>query len=236
MKIGAVTLPLLGALVQPSATPALAQRIAHDSARQTWTLRSGPVIYRLAARDGHVTVDYFGPAAKEDSTTKVAPTYPRIAALDFAGSLGGQRIDTTSLRLTSHRVATLAAGVDELRLTLRHATLPVEIEERYAAWGETGVITRELTVTNRGTTSLAVDFAPAWLLPGGPYLLRTLYGTWGQERQLAVEPRGARSEAVRADAWALVEGLRAVALAPQRTRGRRVSRRAGVVGELGDAG
>jgi alpha-galactosidase len=174
-----------------SATPALAQRVSYDSARQSWTLRSGPVVYRLVARDGQVVLDYFGPAAKENERTRVQPSYPRLPAPQFAGSAGGERLDTSSVRVVAHRVATVAPGVDELRLTLRHATLPLEIEERYAAWGETGVITRELTVTNRGRAAIPVDPIPTWLLPGGDYTLRYLYGTWGQERQLAAERMGA---------------------------------------------
>lgn len=179
---------LLLALAAPAAH---AQRVAHDSAAGTWTLRSGPVAYRLAVRDGRVALDYFGPAAQEDSATRVLPSYPRMAAPLLAGWVGRHRLDTGSVRLTGQAVRHLAPGVDELRLTLRHASLPVEVEERYAAWGETGVVTRELTVTNRGRATIPVDLAPTWLLPGGGYTLRYLYGTWGQERQLAAEPLGA---------------------------------------------
>jgi alpha-galactosidase len=182
---------LLGLLVLLHATPAFAQRVAYDSVRRSWTLRSGPVLYRLMAREGRVVLDYFGPAARESDATRVMPTYPRISQVDLAGSLGSERVDSTSLRLASHRVGSVAPDVGELRITLRHATMPLEIEERYAAWGETGVITRELTVTNRGRTAIPLDVAPAWLLPAGGYALRYLYGEWGQERQLATEPMGA---------------------------------------------
>jgi alpha-galactosidase len=184
-------LALLALLVLLPAAPAFAQRAAYDSARQRWTLRSGPVLYRLAARDGSVALDYFGPAAKEGDSTRVAPSYPRVPAPELAGPVGGEPLAPASLRLTAHRMGRVAPGVEELRLTLRHATLPLEIEERYAAWGETGVITRELTVTNRGRAAIPVDIAPTWLLPGGGYTLRYLYGEWGQERQLATEPVGA---------------------------------------------
>lgn len=168
-----------------------AQQPAHDSTLQTWTLRSGPILYRLAARGGRVTVDYFGPAAKEGALTRVAPTYPRIAPLQLTGTVNGLPLDTASLRLTSERVAPLAGGGTELRLTLRHATLPLEVVERYAAWGETGVITRELTFTNRGRSALAIDLVPTWYLPAGDYTLRYLYGNWGQERQVGTETLGA---------------------------------------------
>ena len=172
------------------ATPARAQRVVHDSLRQTWTLRSGPVLYRLAERDGRVALDFFGPSAKEDSSTRVLPSYPRMAAPLLAGTVGGRPLDTTSFRLATQRVVSIAPGVDELRLTLRHATALLDVEERYAAWGETGVVTRQLTVTNRGSAAIAVNVAPTWLLPGGDYVQRSLYGSWGQERQLDAQPLG----------------------------------------------
>lgn len=171
--------------------PAISQGVAFDSSGRSWTLRSGPVLYRLAVHDSQLVLDYFGPADGEATLTRVMPTYPRIAPLQLAGTIAGEPIAPASLRLVSHRVTTVSPGVEELRLTLRHATLPVEVEERLVAWGETGVITRELTVTNRGRTAVPVDIAPAWLLPAGGYTLRYLYGEWGQERQLAVEPLGA---------------------------------------------
>lgn len=173
-----------------AANRALAQRVGHDSAQQTWTLRSGPVLYRIATKGGRVALDYFGPAAQEGPLTRVVPTYPRIPPLEFAGTIGGERIDTASLRLVSQRVVTVSPGVDELRLTLRHSTVPVEIEARYRAWGATGVITRDLTMTNRGRAAISVDVTPTWLLPAGEYTLRYLYGEWGQERQLASESLG----------------------------------------------
>ena len=172
------------------AAPVRAQRVAYDSARSTWSLRSGPVLYRLSVRDGRVALDFFGPRTREDSLTKVLPSYPRMAALELTGTVAGQPLDTSSLRLTSQRLVSIAPGVDELRLTLRHATAALDVEERYTAWGETGVVTRELTVTNRGSSPIAVSIAPTWLLPGGDYVLRSLYGSWGQERQLDTQPLG----------------------------------------------
>lgn len=174
-----------------AAAPAAGQGIAFDSARQSWTLRSGAVVYRLVAHEGRVTLDYFGPAAKESDTTRVAPSYPRVQALLFAGIAGGMPLDSLSLHLAAQRIVAVSAGIEELRLTFRHKTLPLEVEERYAAWGETGVITRELTVTNRGRVAIPVDVTPTWLLPAGDYTLRYLYGEWGQERQLATERVGA---------------------------------------------
>ena len=174
-----------------SAVTLRAQAVTRDSSRQSWTLRSGPVLYRLTTRDGRVALDYFGPAAQEGQLTRVAPSYPRVAAPLLAGTAAGVPLDTASLRLASQRVVAIATGVVQLRLRLSHATLPLQVEERYTAWGESGVITRELVLTNSGREAIPVDIVPTWLLPGGAYTLRYLYGTWGQERQLASEALGA---------------------------------------------
>jgi alpha-galactosidase len=157
----------------------------------SWTLRSGPVVYRLSNHVGQVVLDYFGPATRESDTTRVLSSYPRVPAPQFTGTVGGRPLAAGDIRLVAQRIVHPRPDVEELRLTLRHVTLPLEIEERYAAWGATGVITREYTVTNRGRVALQVDILPAWLLPGGVYTLRYLYGTWGQERQLASETLGA---------------------------------------------
>jgi alpha-galactosidase len=168
----------------------LAQSIDVDSVVQRWTLRSGPVTYRLAQVGRHVALDYFGPTARESDTTRVPSTYPRLRPIELVGTIGGLRIDSASLQFVSARATRRAAG-DELTLRLRHATLPVTFEERYAAWGETGVITRDITVRNTGARTIAVDVTPAWYHPKGNYTLRYLQGTWGQERQLETETLGA---------------------------------------------
>jgi alpha-galactosidase len=170
---------------------AAAQHVAADSAQQSWTLRSGPVAYRVVQRDSQVVLDYFGPAARENDSTRVQSSYPRQSAPQFAGSVNGDPITATSFRLTAQRTTTTAPGVTELQLTFRLATLPLEIVERDVAWGESGVITRQLTLVNRGGAAMRVEVLPTWLLPGGSYTLRYLYGTWGQERQLATETLGA---------------------------------------------
>ena len=184
-----IVIGILGATSAPVAT-LHAQQAAPDTSHQTWTLRSGPVLFRLVENGMHVVIDYFGPAGMEGASTRVAPTYPRIPDLHFTGSAGGERLDTSSLHLTAAHVVTVSPQVREVRLTLQHSSRPLVVEERYAAWGETGVITRQITVTNRGRSAIPVDVAPAWLLPGGPYTLRYFYGEWGQERQLATEPLG----------------------------------------------
>jgi alpha-galactosidase len=169
---------------------AAAQRAADDSL-QRWALQSGPVVYRLEARDHQVALAYFGPAGRESDTTRVMPSYPRVAAPEFEGTVGGKPLLPGDMRLVSQRRDTLRAGVDQLCLAFRHVSIPFEIAECFASWGETGVITRQLAFTNRGSASLPVELLPTWLLPGGGYTLRYLYGTWGQERQLATETLGA---------------------------------------------
>lgn len=181
-------LPILAALLVPAAV--LTQSLELDSVRQRWTLHSGPVTYRLAQRGRHIALDYFGPAARETDTTRVLSTYPRLRPVELAGTVAGMRIDSASLLFVAARPSATSAG-DAVTIILRHATLPIEFEERYAAWGETGVITRDVTIRNRGPRAVVVDVTPALYLPRGDYTLRYLQGTWGQERQLEVEPLGA---------------------------------------------
>ena len=182
---------LLAALL--CCTPAVgAQNVTAESAARSWTVRSGPVVYRVAARGDSVVVDFFGPASKErDSTARVLPTYPRIPARALAGTVNGAPLAPGDMRLVEGRVVHLAPDVEQLRLTLRHALLPLDVEERISAWGATGVVTRELSFTNRGRATIRVDLSPTLLLPRGPYTLQYLYGNWGQERQLATETLGA---------------------------------------------
>ena len=67
----------------------------------------------------------------------------------------------------------------------------LEIEARYAARGDTGVITRRLTLANTGTAPIRVRMDSLALeLPPGEYDLSCLWGGWGRERQLATEPLG----------------------------------------------
>ncbi len=79
-----------------------------------------------------------------------------------------------------------------LTLTYRHHVLPLEIQARYAAWGETGTLTRRLTLVNRGQGVLHVESFPSlsWQLPAGEFELTTLRGGWGQERQVVTETLG----------------------------------------------
>ena len=169
-------------------TPAAAQRIAFDSTAGTWTLTSGPVSYRLLLRSGQVAFDYLGPSSR----LTAAPDSARAPGVDGAALVAGRALTPDSLRVRSATVVTPAPGVAELRLELTHRSLPLQIDERYTAWGKTGVFSREIRLTNRGERPLALERLPSigWDLPTGDYTLRYLWGSWGQERQLATETLG----------------------------------------------
>ena len=166
-------------------TSASAQRIAYDSAAESWTLTSGPVSYRLVRRGQQVAFDYFGPTSRMGG----APDTAQQTRSDLTGVAADQSLEPTSLRLISDSTVLVAPGVTELRLRLVHASLPLQLDVRYAAWGETGVFSREIRLTNEGSSPLPVARLPSisWELPGGDYTLRYLWGSWGQERQLATE-------------------------------------------------
>lgn len=174
-------------------SPALAQRVDYDSKARRWTLTSGPVAYRLAERNDVLVLDYFGPASRMTEWGKATASTPRY---DLTGVADGEAL-SPALHIVSQQRRIVAPGVEELLLTLRHAELPLEVQARYVAWGETGVFTREITLVNRGRKSIHVESSPsvAWELPRGDYTLRYLYGSWGQERQMMTEPvrPGARS-------------------------------------------
>jgi alpha-galactosidase len=170
-------------------TPASAQRIAYDSTARTWTLTSGPVSYRLVRRDQQVAFDYFGPTSRMGPR----PDTAQRSRHDLTGLVANQSLDSASLRLLSDSAIPVSQGVQELRLHFLHVSLPLQLDVRYTAWGETGVFSREIRLTNRGDRPLAITRLPSigWDLPGGDYTLRYLWGSWGQERQLAAEPLAA---------------------------------------------
>ena len=168
-----------------SSTSAAAQRIAYDSTAESWTLTSGPVSYRLLRRGPRVAFDYFGPTSRMGGASDTAQP-PRY---DLTGVAADQSLEPQSLRLLSDSIVVVSPGREELRLHFIHMSLPLQLEVRYAAWGETGVFSREIRLTNGGGAPLPVAQLPSisWELPGGNYTLRYLWGSWGQERQLATE-------------------------------------------------
>ncbi len=187
---------VLALLAGVLSSPPLWAEIDYDAATRTWNLSTGAVEYRLREVDGTVSLDYFGPTGQTPwkpppgvygPPLRVGPRY------DIAGQVKGQGLLPEDLQLVSHEIRQPQAGVKELRMVSKHRRLPLEIEVVYATWGETGVITRQVTLANGGGRALQVDSLPslAWRLPAGRYELTYLWGGWGQERQMASEHLGA---------------------------------------------
>ena len=169
-----------------SVTPEKARLLgAIETPKQTWSLVSGPVVYRLRQTDLGVDCAYFGPA---DGAAKKSLDYRP----DMEGRIEGRRLRAQDLRLAAVESGT-TNGVQQLRFTFQHQLLPLEIQARYAAWGDSGVITRQLGLFNRGSNALHLESlsAVSWVLPEGSYELTTLQGGWGQERQVVTEKLGA---------------------------------------------
>ncbi|NUS97295.1 MAG: hypothetical protein HOQ11_07800 [Gemmatimonadaceae bacterium] len=78
------------------------RNVSADTTARSWTLRSGPVLYRVSARGDSAVVDYFGPEAKEgDSAARVLPTYPRIPTRSLAGTVNGAPLAPGALRFVA---------------------------------------------------------------------------------------------------------------------------------------
>ena len=165
----------------------LGAQIEYDSAKQIWSLRSGPVEYRLRQQEGLVVVAYLGPTGRAVWPAPIgrAPG----SRYDIAGLVDGQNLLPQDLTLASHEIRQPRPGCTALRLLYKHRRLPLEVEAIYTAWGDTGVFTRQLTYTNHGSRPLPMESAPslAWRLPPGEYNLDYLHGLWGEERQLLSE-------------------------------------------------
>ncbi len=154
------------------------------AATRTWTLQSGGVRYELRQTDLGMVVSRFAPAAATSSAG------PADYCPDHHGRVEGHDVSPQNLQLLDAREE--AGGGQNLQLTYRDRILPLEIRARYAAWGETGTITRQVTLVNRGQQVLHVERFPSlsWQLPAGDYQLTTLQGGWGQERQVVTQPLG----------------------------------------------
>lgn len=197
--LAAGVLAAAGLAARPPATRAPATRApaARAPAARSWTLASGGVTYRLAAAPGgRFTLAYFGPAGGAAWDTAAATASDELAGLADRPPAGGAAVPSDpgpALRLVADTALAPRPGVRELRFTFRHAALPLDVEARYTAWGETGVFTRQLTLRNRGTRPLPVESSSpllAWTLPRGEYTQRVLHGGWGHERQVAAERVG----------------------------------------------
>jgi alpha-galactosidase len=179
-----ISLALLSGLSLTAQVHHRQEGVEFDAAAQLWTLRSGPVEYRLRRSGDGVAFDYFGPAGKPAWLTP-DPSSP--ATREISGSVDGQAFGPEDLRLA---MVEPTDTVQQLALRYRHRRLPLEIEAIYFVDGDTGVITRRLTLINRGERAMHVDSLPslAWRLPAAGYDLTYLWGGWGQERQLSTEP------------------------------------------------
>ena len=178
-----------------SATSLLRAEITQDPGRKLFVLRSGSVEYRLAQDKGTVYLDYFGPTqarAWELSPAQQGPPEHLAARFEPGGRAGTEGLSADDLELIQFEMSHPREGVDELNLTLRHRKLPLQFRVLYQTMGATGVITRQTTVLNRGSTPVSIDSLPslAWSLPPGGYELTYLWGNWSRERQLRTETLG----------------------------------------------
>lgn len=169
--------------------------ISYAAASHTWNLKTGIVEYRLAEREGAVYLDYFGPAGRPPwgpaSTQENQQPYVTTRR-DLGGQVNREDLLPGDLNLVSHEIRHPQAQVEELQMLFKHRRLPLQVEVLYRTWGQTGVLTRQVTLTNQGNHSLQVESLPslAWTLPPGGYELTYLWGTWGRERQERSEALG----------------------------------------------
>jgi hypothetical protein len=154
---------------------------------ETLTVASGAVEYRIRSEDKTARLEYFGPRGMAPWRMGAQRRGGPLPSLDISGVVDGQPVAREDLEVAFHQ-----ASGDVLRIAYRHLRVPLEIEALYSAKGETGVITRTLKLTNRGTKTLQVEALPelTWRLPPGKYALTYLWGGWGQEKQVATEEVG----------------------------------------------
>ncbi|MBV6432474.1 MAG: Alpha-galactosidase Mel36A [Bryobacteraceae bacterium] len=162
--------------------------MAAEPANQVFPIRSGPVEYRLSSSAGAVRLDYFGPVGGA-SWRMGSQSVGKPLGQDVFGRVSGQVVAPEELALVS--TARESQGpANRLRIVYQHRRLPLRIEAVYTAWGDTGVISRWMKISNTGAASLQVESLPelGWRLPPGDYELTYLWGGWGQEKQVATEP------------------------------------------------
>ncbi|MCL4402930.1 MAG: alpha-galactosidase [Acidobacteria bacterium] len=161
----------------------LRAEIRFNPARHEWRLICGRVEYRIGEKDGAVSFQYLGPAGAP-SWPAAKPRLRSYLRFETGGQVEGQFLRPEDMELVSHQIR---GG--ELLLKFKHRRLPLAIESRYRTWGDTGVFTRQVTITNSGGQPLRMESVPslAWLLPPGDYELDYLHGGHGEERQLATE-------------------------------------------------
>jgi hypothetical protein len=127
----------------------------YNEGNKTWTLASGDVEYRLQATERGLRVKYFGPRELESAGSAA------VGTADIGGMIDGHRLDPESLELVSSEIENSKPGISVLHLSLRHRDLPVQVDIRYSGWGDTGVITRHVTLTNQGKNTLHIESLPS---------------------------------------------------------------------------
>ncbi|MEX0642537.1 MAG: glycoside hydrolase family 36 N-terminal domain-containing protein, partial [Pirellulales bacterium] len=141
-----------------------------------WSVSSGTNSLRLRRNGDALYLAWLGPTG-DDSESWQAPLLNAV--------IEGNAVRPEDLRV--ERVRTEQRD-DRARIiaTLKHATLPVEVEVACVGWSDTGVFWNEITLSNTGTKPLAVQDVSslALNLPGGKAELRYLDGPWPTERQL----------------------------------------------------
>ena len=180
--------------------------IGYSKTDNCWHLVSGKVEYVLQKAQDTVRFIYFGPAARSPWSAS-QPAETSSARYDIDGQVEGQEIRPSELQLDSEKAVTVRRDVEELRLTLSHRRLPLQIQEIYTTWGDTGVITRKLVIVNKGRGILHIERLPSlsWSLPAGEYDLTYLWGGWSQERQVGNEILGPGSKEIRLNKRAVYE-------------------------------
>jgi alpha-galactosidase len=175
--------------VLPLMQSVLEAGVRYEPAAHSWTLTSGVTEYRLRQDGNAIRLEYFGPIGKPSWRMLPGRQTRGPAASDVSGLVEGRSVGPETLELLSHEIRTVRKGVEQLRLLFQQRGLPLEIEMRYTAWGDTGVLTRRVLLTNRGKATLHIESLPElfWQLPRGEYELTYLWGGWGQERQVATE-------------------------------------------------
>ena len=170
------------AIVPVDKAPAIVESLRHP--KQMWTLQSGTVQCLLRRTALGVDALYFGPAgaAPAEGSFELKP--------DFWLKIEGRVMSSLDLEVAGVAKTNTASGREGLEVTYRHPVLPLEIQAAYNAWGDSGVISRQMRLVNRGTNQLHIELAPSlsWRLPAGDYELTTLRGPWGAERQVFTEP------------------------------------------------
>jgi hypothetical protein len=135
--------------------------VRSDFSRHAWILRTGPVEYRLRQVDGTVALEYFGPAGQAAWNMDRQEGGPAVPPQDIAGTVDGQSSAAEDLELQSAEPGSSGKGVETLRLKYRHRRLPLEIEAVYSVWGDTGVISRRLKLTNRAAKYYTWKLCPS---------------------------------------------------------------------------